>query len=66
MTVMTDVDAPAAPDMSLGLNLNLEPVAEGPEEEVEEMVWGNDPATAAWAPMMAEVSPALSSLTREN
>lgn len=66
MTVMTDADAPAAPDLNPGLHLNLEPVVESPEEkEVEELPWGNDPATAAWAPMMAEVSLALLIPTRE-
>lgn len=56
MTVMTDVDHSAVPDLNLGLNLDLEPVVESPEEdEVEDLTWGNDPATASWGPMMAEV-----------
>jgi hypothetical protein len=63
MTVMTDVDmdAPAAPDPNMGLDVELEPVVESPEEEEEEeeLPWGNDPATATWAPMMAEVNSTL-------
>ncbi|KAJ4373781.1 hypothetical protein N0V83_002520 [Neocucurbitaria cava] len=56
MTVMTDVDHSAVPDLNLGLNLDLEPVVESPEEdEVEDLTWGNDPATASWGPMMAEI-----------
>jgi hypothetical protein len=53
---MTDLDrdAPDAPDPNVGLELDLERVVESPEEE-EELPWGNDPSTATWAPMMAEV-----------
>jgi hypothetical protein len=60
MTLMTglNMDSPAVPDPSIGLELDLEPVVESPdeEEEEEELPWGNDPATATWAPMMAEVN----------
>jgi hypothetical protein len=62
MTVMTglEVDIPVSPDAKFGLNLDLEPVVESPEEEAEELAaWSNDPATATWAPMMAEVKSAL-------
>jgi hypothetical protein len=56
MTVLTDLDGPVAPDPNLGLSMDFDPVVESPEEEeVEELPWGNDPATATWAPMMAEV-----------
>lgn len=56
MTVLTDLDGPIAPDPNLGLGMDFEPVVESPEEEeTEELPWGNDPATATWAPMMAEV-----------
>jgi hypothetical protein len=57
MTIMTgsEADMPAIPDPNIGVDLDLEPVAESPEQE-EELPWGNDPATATWAPMMAEVN----------
>jgi hypothetical protein len=60
MTGMED-DIPAVPDPSAGMNLDLQSVAESPEEEAEDLPWGNDPSTATWAPMMAEVNypPAL-------
>jgi hypothetical protein len=58
MTIMTglEVDSPVIPDPNAGMELDLEPVAESPEDNTEELPWGNDPATATWAPMMAEVS----------
>jgi hypothetical protein len=61
MNVMNDIDmdAPTAPDPNMGLDVELEPVVESPEEEEEELPWGNDPATATWAPMMAEVNSTL-------
>jgi hypothetical protein len=61
MTIMagSDADMPAIPDPDIGMDLDLEPVAESPEQEAEELPWGNDPATATWAPMMAEVNTAL-------
>ena len=51
-----EVGLPSIPDPNMGLELDLEPVAESPEEDVEEMPWGNDPATASWGPLMAEVT----------
>jgi hypothetical protein len=58
MTVMTglEVGTPAISDPNVGLDMDLEAVAESPGEEAEELPWGNDPATATWAPMMAEVN----------
>jgi hypothetical protein len=58
MTIMagSEVDMPAVPDPNIGMDLDLEPVSESPEREAEELPWGNDPATATWAPMMAEVN----------
>ena len=42
------------PDMNLGMN--LEPlVASSENDDAEALPWGNEPATATWAPMMAEV-----------
>jgi hypothetical protein len=60
MTIMTglEIDSPMIPDPNAGMDLDLEAVAESPEEETEELPWGNDPATATWAPMMAEVNSA--------
>ncbi|KAH7381579.1 hypothetical protein BKA66DRAFT_119699 [Pyrenochaeta sp. MPI-SDFR-AT-0127] len=58
MNIMTDLDDPAVPDSNIGMSLDLEPVAESPEEAEkadEELPWGNEPATASWAPMMAEI-----------
>jgi hypothetical protein len=56
MTIMTELDMedPIAPDPNVGLDLELEQVVGSPEEE-EELPWGDDPSTATWAPMMAEV-----------
>lgn len=54
MTIMTGSEMPEAPDPNIGMD--LDPVAESPEQEAEELPWGNDPATATWAPMMAEVT----------
>lgn len=64
MTLITDAQAESVPvpdlDTDLGMPLDLAPVEEpAKEDDVEELSWGNDPATAAWAPMMAEVSWAL-------
>jgi len=58
MNLMSDVEVgiPASPDSNLGLGLDLEPVVESPEQEAEELAWGNDPATASWGPLMAEVN----------
>jgi hypothetical protein len=58
MTIMSGLedDTPAVPDSNMGMELDLQPVAEGPGEETEDLPWGNDPATATWAPMMAEVN----------
>lgn len=57
MTIMTGVEdnTQAVLDPSTGMDLNLQPVTESPEQEAEDLPWGNDPATATWAPMMAEV-----------
>ncbi|KAH4001229.1 hypothetical protein HBI56_010660 [Parastagonospora nodorum] len=56
MTIMTGLEdnTPAAPDPSTGMDLDLPPVAESPEHEAEDLSWSNDPATATWAPLMAE------------
>ncbi|EAT91791.1 hypothetical protein SNOG_00296 [Parastagonospora nodorum SN15] len=65
MTIMTGLEdnTPAAPDPSTGMDLDLPPVAESPEHEAEDLSWSNDPATATWAPLMAEVqSPPQNSL----
>jgi hypothetical protein len=58
MTIMTglEVESPITPDPNAGMDLDLQPIAGSPEEETEELPWGNDPATATWAPMMAEVN----------
>jgi hypothetical protein len=58
MTINTGSET-AIPDPNIGMDLDLEPVAESPEQEEEELPWGNDPATASWAPMMAEVNTSL-------
>ncbi|KAF1947208.1 hypothetical protein EJ02DRAFT_417803 [Clathrospora elynae] len=56
MTVMTDIDAPVAPNPTIGIYLDLQPVVESPEEEqAEELPWGNAPETANWAQMMEEI-----------
>lgn len=56
MTVLMGLDSPpTAPDPTLGLDLSLEAVVESPDTEEMEDPWSNDPATASWAPMMAEV-----------
>jgi hypothetical protein len=54
MTGLED-NTPAIPDPSIGMDLDLQAVAESPEHEAEDLAWGNDPATATWAPLMAEV-----------
>jgi hypothetical protein len=58
MTIMSGLedDTPAIPDPNIGMELDLQPVVESPEAETEDLPWGNDPATATWAPMMAEVT----------
>jgi hypothetical protein len=58
MTIMSGLedDTPVVPDPNMGIELDLHPVVESPEEETEDLPWGNDPATATWAPMMAEVN----------
>lgn len=59
MTVMTDVHMPvmlANQHQHLEMEPDLQPVRESSEEgEVEDLPWGNAPATATWAPMMEEV-----------
>jgi hypothetical protein len=41
---------------SMNLGMNLEPaVASSEDDDAEDMPWGIEPATANWAPMMAEV-----------
>jgi hypothetical protein len=59
MTVMSDVHMPLAlanQHEHLEMEHNLQPVRESSEEgEVEDLPWGNAPATATWAPMMEEV-----------
>ena len=58
MTIMTGLenDTAAVPDPSAGMDIDLQPVTQSPEQETEDLPWGNDPATATWAPMMAEVT----------
>lgn len=53
MTIMTGSEMPSAPEPNMGMELDS--VAEIPEDETDELPWGNDPATATWAPMMAEI-----------
>lgn len=55
MNIMGDIETPSAQDPNFSMHMELEPVAESPEEEVEQLPWGNDPATSSWAPLMAEV-----------
>ncbi|KAF2131866.1 hypothetical protein P153DRAFT_354555 [Dothidotthia symphoricarpi CBS 119687] len=60
MTIMGDMEAHPASIADLGSNLdmsiNLAPVERPPkDDDVEELPWGDDPATASWAPMMAEM-----------
>ena len=57
MTIMTGLEdnTQAVPDRDMSMDLDLQPVAQNPEHDAEELPWGNDPATATWAPMMAEV-----------
>jgi hypothetical protein len=55
MTVMTDMDSVPAPDPNMGMNMELEPVVESPENNDVVEGWEIDPTTASWAPMMAEV-----------
>jgi hypothetical protein len=66
MTIMTGLgaDSPITLDSKTGMNIDLQAVTESSEEEIEELPWGNDPATATWAPMMAEVdrSPRMMSI----
>ncbi|RYO27993.1 hypothetical protein AA0111_g7089 [Alternaria arborescens] len=59
MTVMTDLHPPvmlANQSQQVEMELDLQPVRESSEEgEVEDLPWGNAPATATWAPMMEEI-----------
>jgi hypothetical protein len=57
MNLLSDmeVDIPAIPDPNIGLEMSLELVVESPQEDVEDLPWGDDPSTASWAPLMAEV-----------
>ncbi|KAH7079363.1 hypothetical protein BKA63DRAFT_563997 [Paraphoma chrysanthemicola] len=56
LTVTTgmEVDTSVAPDTSIDLNLDLEPLGENNEVEAELAAWNSDPATARWGSMMAE------------
>ncbi|CAN9240972.1 unnamed protein product [Alternaria sp. RS040] len=59
MTVMADLHPPAMlanQRQQVEMELDLQPVRESSEEgEVEDLPWGNAPATATWAPMMEEI-----------
>ncbi len=55
---MTDLHMPeVASNRHVDMQSDLQPVRESSEEEeeVEDLPWGNAPATATWAPMMEEV-----------
>jgi hypothetical protein len=56
MTVMADaLMPPVGSNQHVGTESTLSPLREGSEEDVQELPWGNAPATATWAPMMEEV-----------
>ncbi|KAG9187897.1 hypothetical protein G6011_05768 [Alternaria panax] len=59
MTVMADIHRPvvlASQDQKVEMQLDLQQIRESSEEgEVEDLPWGNAPATATWAPMMEEL-----------
>jgi hypothetical protein len=61
MKFMSDVepDISIVPSGNNDFEMHVEPIVKSPEEVEEEMPWGDDPATATWGPLMAEVSDAL-------
>lgn len=58
MNIMTRISGPTSQTSDLEMNMDLGPLSESPEDdadEIEELPWGNAPATASWAPLMEEV-----------
>jgi hypothetical protein len=58
MNVLIRLEASSTRDPNSGLRTDLElAAARRGDDDAGDLPWGNEPATATWAPMMAEVHP---------